>query len=353
MSDSVRDSVRDSARDSAARERAVARALLRAAMRASDVDATGATEVDLGRFVGVRTDDALWLAARPLSADLGAATPGATGVLGTALTAVAQSQLRHATPIARVAIVGEAGSLGVVARQAAYFPLDIAVCALAGSTLTAVEPDAHLMQREPAAEHLEVGNVMRAAGADIVVEHAVVAGEVCGLEVARVVDEDGVARMRIGVGSHDRETFRMLHGDDAGVDQLRGVVAHVAQHRAAGAPAHPLNRLAPERALRAAVVANPSRIAARVVHIAEPPVARMNLKDSVPCVAIAQMIDGDEAVVVFTAGVMVDAVPFAADARDRLNAGARLSIVADSRNVLPTQQRLAAMLSQPATFVSA
>jgi hypothetical protein len=65
------------------------------------------------------------------------------------------------------------------------------------------------------------------------------------------------------------------------------------------------------------------------------------------------MIDGDEAVVVFTSGVMVDAVPFAADARDRLNAGARLLIVADARNVLPTQQRLAAMLSQPAMFVSA
>jgi hypothetical protein len=28
-------------------------------------------------------------------------------------------------------------------------------------------------------------------------------------------------------------------------------------------------------------------------------------------------------------------------------------IVADARNVLPTQQRLAAMLSQPAMFVSA
>jgi 16S rRNA G1207 methylase RsmC len=65
------------------------------------------------------------------------------------------------------------------------------------------------------------------------------------------------------------------------------------------------------------------------------------------------MLDGQEAVVVFTAGVMVDAVPFAADARDRLNRGGRLLIVAESRDVLPTQLHLAAMLRQPAAFVSA
>jgi hypothetical protein len=65
------------------------------------------------------------------------------------------------------------------------------------------------------------------------------------------------------------------------------------------------------------------------------------------------MLDGADAVVVFTAGVMVDAVPFAADARERVNPQAQLLIVADARNVLPTQLHLAAMLRQPASFVSA
>ena len=343
----------DTARESVSRERAVSRAMLRAAMHAASVDSTSATDVDLGRFVASRSADALWLSARPLTTSAGASTPGATGVLGTALTTVAQSMLRDASPLARVIIVGEAHSLGVVARQAAYFPIEIAVCAIEGPSLTSVTAAPHPVRREPAAAHIELGNTIRSAGADVVVEHGVVAGEVNGLEVARVIDEDGVARLRIGVGMHDRETFRMLHGDDASVDHLRDVVSHVAQHRADGAPAHPLNRLAPERALRAAVVANPARIAARAVHVAEPPVERANLKDSVPCVAIAHMADGAEAVVVFTAGVMVDAVPFAADARDRLNSRARLLIVADARNVLPTQQRLAEMLSQPASFVSA
>ena len=341
------------ARDSALRERVLARTMLRAAMRTSDVDSTGVIEVDLGRFSGLRRGNELWLAARPAAGSAGAAQPGSTGVLGTALTTVAQSQLRGSEPITRVNIVGEPGSLGVVARQASYFPLDIVVAELDGSRLVPAVASAHTERCEPAASHLGFADTFRNAGADVVIEHGVVAAEVIGLEVARVVDEDGKACMRIGVGVHDRETFRMLHGDAVGIDHLREVVRHVAQHRALGAPAHPLNRLAPERAVRSAVVADPGRIDARVVRHAEPPVARTNLKDSVPCVATAMMLNGQDAVVVFTAGVMVDAVPFAADARDRLNPEARLLIVAESRDLLPTQRHLAAMLRQPAVFVSA
>ena len=341
------------AHDTALRERSLARTMVRAAMRASDVDHAGATDLDLGRFVGLRQGDTLWLSARAVAGESGTTSPNATGVLGTALTTVAQSNLRGSAPIARVTIVGDKGSLGVVARQAAYFPLDIVVAEFDDSKLALVTPAAHAQRREPSAAHLGFVETFRTAGADTIVEHGVVAAEVQGLEVARIVDEDGTARMRIGVGVHDRETFRMLHGDAAGIDHLRDVVRHVAQHRADGAPAHPLNRLAPERALRASVVSNPGRISARAVRYAEPPVARANLKDSVPCVATATMLDGQDAVVVFTAGVMVDAVPIAADARDRLNPQARLLIVADPRNVLPTQQFLSSMLRQPAAFVSA
>jgi hypothetical protein len=341
------------AHDTALRERTLARTMVRAAMRASDVDHAGATDVDLGRFVGLRQADALWLSARAVAGDAGATSSSATRVLGTALTAVAQSNLRGSAPIVRVTIVGDKGSLGVVARQAAYFPLNIAVAELDDARLSLVAPAAHTERREPAAAHLEFVETFRAAGAEAVVEHGVVAAEVRGLEVARIVDEDGTARMRIGVGVHDRETFRMLHGEAAGVDHLRDVVRHVTQHRADGAPAHPLNRLAPERALRALVASGPGRIGARAVRYAEPPVVRANLKDSVPCVATATMQDGEDAVVIFTAGVMVDAVPFAADARDRLNPQARLFIVAESRNVLPTQQFLSSLLRQPAAFVSA
>jgi len=58
-------------------------------------------------------------------------------------------------------------------------------------------------------------------------------------------------------------------------------------------------------------------------------------------------------VVVFVAGVDLDAVPFAADARDYLMPNARLIIVTSSRNIIPVQTRIASMLTQPAEFVSA
>ena len=82
------------AHDTALPERSLARTMVRAAMRASDVDHAGATDVDLGRFVGLRQADALWLSARAVAGDAGATSSSATGVLGTALTAVAQSNLR-------------------------------------------------------------------------------------------------------------------------------------------------------------------------------------------------------------------------------------------------------------------
>ena len=343
----------DTARDSAIRQRTVARALIRAAMLDGGIDATAAVNADLGRFVGLRAGSALWLSARLEAGETAVSTPAATGVLGTALSAVAQSRLRGEAPIEHITIVGDAGTLGVVARQAAYFSLGIKVVEFDGASFADARPADHLSSREPSSAHLTLADVIREAGADVVVEHGVVAGEVNGLEVVRVVDEDGVAKLRIGVGIHDRETFRMLHGDEVSVEQLRDVVQQVARHRATGAAAHPLNRLAPERALRAEVIAAPHRLDARSMRTAEPPVARTNLKDSVPCVATATLASGEDAVVVFTAGVMVDAVPFAADARDRLNRLARLIVVAEPRNVLPTQQHLATMLLQPAVFMSA
>ncbi|MFM2180955.1 MAG: hypothetical protein RIR54_249 [Actinomycetota bacterium] len=131
------------------------------------------------------------------------------------------------------------------------------------------------------------------------------------------------------------------------------MVETVAAHRAPGAATHPLNLLAPERALRHRAVKNPNAFGFAALQIAEPPVPRANLKDSVPCCATGRTVDGDDVVAVFVAGVDLDAVPFAADARSRLSPRARLMIVSESRNVVPTQRRLAALLHAPAEFVSA
>ena len=56
--------------------------------------------------------------------------------------------------------------------------------------------------------------------------------------------------VEVGVGGPDREAFRIIHGDLPTVIALADVVSTVAGHRTAGAPPHPLNRLAQERLLR-------------------------------------------------------------------------------------------------------
>jgi hypothetical protein len=216
-----------------------------------------------------------------------------------------------------------------------------------------VAPAEHAEVIAPRRAHLECARAFATPGAEIVVEHGVVSLEVAGLEVARVGDEAGQSMVSIGVGAHDRETFRMLHGTTATPEQLRDVVRTVERHRSPGAPSHPLNLLAPERAMRSRATSNPQSIGLRSLVAVEPPVPRANLKDGVPCCAVGRDTNDEEAVVVFVAGVDLDAVPFAADARDRHARGARLLIVAPSRNIVPLQERIAGKLREPARFVSA
>lgn len=298
------------------------------------------SDLELGNFAALRAGDEVWVSSTPITANESRAS-----AVAAALAWFAKQELstQH-----RLVIV-DSRQPGVTARVLSNF----AVPATVFDADSVAAPSAHLVPLEPHASHLAFTDMFRRAGADVVIEHGVVAADVAGLEVARVVDEDGRATLRIGVGVHDRETFRMLHGDEATDSQLRSVVETVAAHRTPGAATHPLNLLAPERALRHRAVKNPNAFGFAALHIAEPPLPRANLKDSVPCCATGRTVDGDEVVAVFVAGVDLDAVPFAADARSRLSPRARLMIVSESRNIVPTQRRLAALLHAPAEFVSA
>lgn len=313
----------------------------RLALRAHLAGSQPSVDVDLGNFVAVRVGDVLWVSATPL-------TVGETRT--SALAAVLAWHVRGADMTA-VNII-DAHTPGLTARRASYFtsPITVFDARMAGSNVAT--PRAHEPEVATSPDHLAFASMFREAGADVVIEHGVVTAEVAGLEVARVIDENGVATMRIGVGAHDREMFKMLNGETATSDQLRGVVRTVMQHRREGAPTHPLNLLAPERALRAQVLGNPKVIGARILRAAQPPVPRDNVKDSVPCCAVGEDEHGP-IVAVFVAGVDLDAVPFAADARDYLMPNARLIIVTSSRNIVPVQTRIASMLMQPAEFVSA
>jgi hypothetical protein len=206
---------------------------------------------------------------------------------------------------------------------------------------------------------------IKSAGADVVREHGVISGEVCGLEVCRVVratdsgefggaGESGEAsdsELEIGVGAHDRETFKLLHGRTATIESLRKVIAEVAARRAVGAQVHPLNRLARERMLRHYVCQSPQLVGAKSLQVAQPPIVRTNLKDVVPCCAVGVSMTGEKMIVIFNVGVDPDVVSFGADARGQINGSAELIFAMPTRDIMPAVERVAQMLRRPARFV--
>lgn len=175
------------------------------------------------------------------------------------------------------------------------------------------------------------------AGAEPVVEHGVLYGEVLGLEVCRVVD--GV--LEVGVGKHDREAHRMIHGDRPVLDALRRAVDIVRTQR----PYH----LAAARWLRSVVVRRPELVGLAVGGLAPvaPPLPRVDLRAPSAAPAV-----GDGVVVVCSVGVDLDLVPTAADARLMHAPDTRLVLVVPERDAHPVTRALAAALVEPAEVVT-
>lgn len=250
---------------------------------------------------------------------------------------------------------------GMLARRAAAFAQPPHVWQVEGRLLRTALPEPFRPPAQVEPELLAFRSLIERVGATPVVEHGVLVGEVAGLEVCRAVRDDhlGVVRLDVGVGAHDREAFQLMHGDVPTEQSLARVVATVAEHRRPGAPPHPLNRLGAERALRARLVRRPDLLGMDDLEVAPPPIPRTNLKDPVPCVAIARGADGRVAVVVCSVGIDLDVVPFAADARAAIaavghagvGADADLVIAVPERDVHPVTQALASMLRHPARIV--
>jgi hypothetical protein len=250
----------------------------------------------------------------------------------------------------RVDVVAD-GATGLLARRARGFAVPVSVWHAEGRLLLPAVAEPLPKVPEVAPSHREFAAVIAAAGAVPREEFGVLFGEVAGLEVCRVVDDpySGEVRLEVGVGAHDREAFLALHGDRPSAPALAEVVHSVTFHRLHGATGHPLSRLAQERLLRARLAEHPELVGATALRLAQPPVPRPNLKDPVPCVALA-VIDGVDTTVVCTAGVDLDAVPYAVDAR--LSLGTEPCIlVMPSRDALPVQHLLAAAVHPPITIV--
>lgn len=253
--------------------------------------------------------------------------------------------------IGHVNILVEAGA-GIIARRAAAFTGDIRVWAVNGRALTPAAVDPHYPVPPVLPELLALSADIAAAGADPVCEWGVLVGEVAGLEVCRAVlsNETGEATLAVGVGAHDREAFAMLHGDRPPLVALQGVVQAVAPHRQPGAAPHALNRIATERLLRARLIDEPDIVGASTLFVADPPVARSNLKDPVPCVAVGTDRSGQAITVVCSVGIDLDLVPFAADAR--LRHGGRLIVVVPEQDAHAVTRQLLGRLREPAELVT-
>jgi len=297
---------------------------------------------EFGQAVGLVVDDCAWVLV--------------TGRYERSLGPALMWALRNNATSLKLLLNERAGEL---ARIASHFDFAIEVFEVdaAGVARVAVPKDATKIEVSVADEMF--ADFIKSAGAEVVREHGVISGEVCGLEVCRVVratsasdlDGAGESELEIGVGAHDRETFKLLHGRTATVESLRKVIAEVAARRAVGAQVHPLNQLARERMLRHYVCLSPQLVGAKSLQPAQPPIARTNLKDVVPCCAVGVSLTGEKMVVIFNVGVDPDVVSFGADARGQINASADLVFAMPTRDIVPAVEQIAQMLRRPARFV--
>jgi len=297
---------------------------------------------EFGQAVGLVIDDVAWVLV--------------TGNYERSLGPALMWALRKNATSLKLLLSERAGEL---ARISAHFDFAIEVFEVdaAGVARVAVPKDATKIEVSVADEMF--ADFIKSAGADVVREHGVISGEVCGLEVCRVVratsasnlDGAGESELEIGVGAHDRETFKLLHGRTATVESLRKVIAEVAARRAVGTQVHPLNQLARERMLRHYVCLSPQLVGAKSLQPAQPPIARTNLKDVVPCCAVGVSLTGEKMVAIFNVGVDPDVVSFGADARGQINASADLVFAMPTRDIVPAVEQIAEMLRRPARFV--
>ncbi len=246
----------------------------------------------------------------------------------------------------------------VLARRAGLFLPPPHVWQIDGTELAEASPAAPA-QSPPALPAPELAELLVDAGLEVFVESGLVRGEVNGLEVARIVhgaSTSGVPLdaplLEVGVGHADRELTAMLHGRLSPTDQLARVAEIVRAHRQPGAERHPLNQLAPERWLRARLIAEPSRLGLTSLRQADPAVPRPNLRDPAIAVALGEAPDGSRVVVACSIGVDLDLVPAAADARLALAPDARLLLVVPQRDAHRVTHDLADRLAHPAEVVT-
>ncbi|MGI9624522.1 MAG: hypothetical protein ACR2PK_16945 [Acidimicrobiales bacterium] len=226
-----------------------------------------------------------------------------------------------------------------------------------GGRMTSVAPTSPaITDRAPPEEALEQVSVLRDSGLDVVIEHGVVIGEVLGLEVARVVvDSEGRASVRVGVGLYDQEAHELLHADSPIEERLARVSDEVRRHRHREAGPHPLNRVARERWLRTIVMGDPELVGLKTMAPLEPIAARGGIHQEVPAAGVGVRHDGSSAIVVCSTGIDLDLVPVASAhlSRDGVSHDVGdLVLVLPERDRHPIIEQMAEHLRVRATITS-
>ena len=240
---------------------------------------------------------------------------------------------------------------GIIARRAQFFTSSITVWHVDDRSLLPAVAEPHLPAVEAKPEHVAMMDLIASSGADALIEHGIVVGEVRGLEMCRVVDDNttGESRLEVGMGVNDREAFAMVHGELPKEEALRNVIEAVAVHREPDAMVHPFNQFGAERMHRWRALNDPASIGFANLSPADPPVRRTNLKDAVPCVALGTTLAGEASVAVFVQGIDLDVVPFAVDAASRCGVH-RAVVVARTKDITPSMQKMAERASIPVSF---
>lgn len=242
---------------------------------------------------------------------------------------------------------------GVLVRRASGFELPISVWHVEGNGLLPAIAEPHQDLVRASDSHSALISQIDAAGAESLVEWGVVVGEVRGLEICRVVDDEHTneARIEVGIGAHDRETYALVHQARPIHESIADVVATVGVHRVEGAPFHPYNHIAPERYARWRALQEPAALGFLSLTRIDPPVRRTNVKDSVPCVALGKKTDGTTTAVVFVHGIDLDVVTFSVDAALQYSCES-VMIVARPQDVVASLRTMASATVMTTTFLS-
>lgn len=245
-----------------------------------------------------------------------------------------------------------------LARIGGLFLPEVRVWAVAGTDVVEVAAaPAPPLPAPPGAEASELVDLLVDVGLELSVEPGMILGEVAGLEVARItVDADGPS-LAIGVGRFDQELSSVAQSDLPRREALERAADVVRLARTMGGPAlaggaHPMSRLARERWLRTAVIAEPGLVGATELAPVPGLWVRSGLRTPAPAGALGHDAAGRAMIVVCSTAVDVDLVPAALELAVETEPSARVVLALPANDIVASTRRVAALAIEEPEIVA-